>query len=319
MGLGLVGCRAKDTPQSQNSSTGATETVQIGDASFVVSIDKRSVRVAEPFNLTIEATAPATIETELADLRTQLEEQFVIRDHSPLTAEESEGQRRLFQSYELESNVSGLLALPAFSFAVGEEEASTAPLSLEVVSALESAEDADLSAPADIESPLALLEPRGWTPFLIAGGAAVALALMVWLFVRSRAAKERFIPPPPPPHIWALAQLEKLLNEKLVEGNQVHEFYFRLSGIVRTYIELRFCLMAPERTTQEFLNEAQRSSALRFGHKDLLREFLVACDMVKFARHEPGGAEIDMVIGTARGFIEETVPESAAISLGEAT
>jgi hypothetical protein len=115
----------------------------------------------------------------------------------------------------------------------------------------------------------------------------------------------------PPPHIWALGQLDDLLAAKLIERGMVHEFYYRLSGIVRTYIELRFGLMAPERTTEEFLVEAERSDALGWGHKDLLGEFLGACDLVKYARHEPRGAEIDASTQAARRFISETRPASA--------
>ena len=66
--------------------------------------------------------------------------------------------------------------------------------------------------------------------------------------------------------------------------------------------------MAPERTTEEFLREARSSSVLADEHKTLLRGFLSAADMVKFALHEPSVNESDGALAAARGFVEETAP-----------
>ena len=64
-------------------------------------------------------------------------------------------------------------------------------------------------------------------------------------------------------------------------------FYFRLSAIMRYYIEERFGLRAPERTTEEFLAEISNADVFNTGQRNYLKSFLKASDIVKFAKHEP--------------------------------
>ena len=112
------------------------------------------------------------------------------------------------------------------------------------------------------------------------------------------------------PHDWAFDELRALIDEQLIEQGQVQEFFYRLSEITRMYIELRFGLMAAEQTTEEFLADAQSSSALSAEHKRLLADFLQACDLVKFARYEPGNEEIERAFSSTRDFVEQTKPSA---------
>jgi hypothetical protein len=75
---------------------------------------------------------------------------------------------------------------------------------------------------------------------------------------------------------------------------------------VRRDVERVFALKAPEMTTEEFLNSLGYSEALSIAHKELLRGFLNACDLVKFAKYAPTRDEAQNVYVTARGFVEET-------------
>jgi hypothetical protein len=106
----------------------------------------------------------------------------------------------------------------------------------------------------------------------------------------------------------ALKALEKLLEDRLIERGEAEEFYTRLSDIIRRYLEDVFQLRAPERTTEEFLYEAARNNLLTPSHKDLLQEFLQECDLVKFARHRPGPADMKRGFGVAERFVQETRP-----------
>ncbi len=83
-------------------------------------------------------------------------------------------------------------------------------------------------------------------------------------------------------------------------------WYVELSAIVRRYLEDRYGLRAPELTTEEFLREAQRSGQLSSTHRNLLSDFLVRCDRVKFARYEPDEEESRQALASARSFLEET-------------
>lgn len=140
--------------------------------------------------------------------------------------------------------------------------------------------------------------------FLISAAAALITAFVLWL--RSRggapsAARERLTP-----YQTAMRELSRLQKDHLPEKGFVKQYYSRLSCIVRTYIEDRFSLRAPEMTTEEFMEEAKASKELDSTRKNLLNEFLVNCDMVKFARYGPTPEEMGKSFSSAENFIEQT-------------
>jgi hypothetical protein len=307
----LLGSCNRSTPQARqadNELPALTETARNQEVTLTVSADRRQARVAETVRLTLEAQAPADLEIELPDVAGELED-FIVRDHGPMEVETVDRMRVWRQWLDIDSNVSGERSIPELTVRFADGEVTSKALTVEIKSAVEG--EIDPTQFADIEGPVAIPKPRSWKTAWLAGPAALVLAGLVWWMLRRRSHRQA-VAAAPPPHVWALAQLEALLGQKLIEQGRVHEFYFRLSHLVRTYIELRFGLMAPERTTEEFLIEAQGSNALRFGHQDLLSEFLTACDLVKFARHEPRGAEVDASIDAARSFIEQTAPRFSA-------
>src|SRR5580765_441800 len=70
----------------------------------------------------------------------------------------------------------------------------------------------------------------------------------------------------------ALAELEKL--RALISAGNSRLYAIQVSGVVRRYIERRFGLVAPRRSTEEFLAEAKDSPLLGGQHQQYLREFL---------------------------------------------
>ncbi len=118
------------------------------------------------------------------------------------------------------------------------------------------------------------------------------------------------------PQQWAFDQLQSLIDEQLVERGLVLEFYFRLSMIVRRYIDQRFDLTAPERTTEEFMQEAQRTLKLPEGYRTTAYSLLQAYDMVKFARHEPAFTEYERLRADFLYFIDLTREVAEEPSVG---
>ncbi len=108
------------------------------------------------------------------------------------------------------------------------------------------------------------------------------------------------------PHEIAYELLEGLLKEDMITKGFIKEYYYRLTGIVRHYIENRFGLSAPEHTTEEFLGELAHTSKLLDTHKRLMQEFLERCDMVKYATYGPSKLEIQEAYDAAKRFIDET-------------
>ncbi len=129
----------------------------------------------------------------------------------------------------------------------------------------------------------------------------VLAALLVYFLTRR---KQIAIPPVIPPHIRAKQQLEAALA--LI--GQPKPFVIAVSDTLRLYLEGRFNFRAPERTTEEFLNDLQRTDRLTRDQKESLGQFLESCDLVKFAKYEPGETELRELHGSAIRLVEETEP-----------
>jgi hypothetical protein len=152
---------------------------------------------------------------------------------------------------------------------------------------------------------------------LIGGAVVVALAALAWWSRRLyRDGKAVAAVAVVAPEVWARDALDRLEAEGLPQRGAVHEFFFGLSDIVREYIERRFAISAPERTTEEFIREMRDHPVLADEHQRLLGGFLRSADMVKFALHRPPVDECGRAIDTARTFVEETAsrPREAGVA-----
>ena len=154
-----------------------------------------------------------------------------------------------------------------------------------------------------------------WVWWLLVTATALAVAGVVAWFVRRRLARrsEELAPPPPPPHVVAWERLQRALG--LI--HEAERFCVEVSHIIRVYLEERFNLHAPDRTTEEFLFELQTSKRLANEHKQLLADFLGECDMVKFAKAEPPEQELRNLHEAASRLVGETQPSLREETVGE--
>ena len=183
---------------------------------------------------------------------------------------------------------------------------SSTPICVEVTSV---ADEGDLfSGIRDIKNPVEIIDVAKksiwfWPKiFLIL---IILIALIIYFIKKRRKQKEAPIQKLPA-HEIAYDALEKLYNKKLVEAGLIKEYYFEISNILRHYIEDRFALRAPERTTEEFLHELNYSNSLTTEHQELLKKFLEECDMVKFANFAADEKDAKKVHDVTVEFIEET-------------
>lgn len=152
----------------------------------------------------------------------------------------------------------------------------------------------------EVKPPLPITGNWLWYGALIAAALLAALAAFLWLKSRRRAQKQPEIQIPP--HVIARDRLRAALA---LIGQPEH-FCVEVSQIIRVYLEQQFKLHAPERTTEEFLAELQDSSLLGLDQKRTLADFLMRCDLVKFARYEPGEPELRSLYDAAVRLVEET-------------
>ncbi len=140
---------------------------------------------------------------------------------------------------------------------------------------------------------------------------ACGAALFIWLKRRRELAG---IPPPArPAHEIALEALERLRAQLSAENYL--GFIIEVSRILRVYIQDRFELRAPHRSTEEFLSEASQSQLLSPEHQELLGDFLRQCDLVKFARRSAALGQMERLFLIATQFVHDTAirPEATAI------
>jgi hypothetical protein len=100
--------------------------------------------------------------------------------------------------------------------------------------------------------------------------------------------------------------LEDLKKKGLIKKGKIEEYHIELSDIIRQYLESKFEIKASTMTIEEFLINFKGANNGSFEYKRLLRDFLMHCDMVKFARYEPSGDEIEQSFRSARELIKIT-------------
>lgn len=201
----------------------------------------------------------------------------------------------------------GELVLPPFVAKAkdGSIAASTPETKLAVTSTLAGA-DAAIEAPGEPFGP----HPRLW-PWVGGAAAVAALAAGFWWWRRRRPAQRLPSEVALPPHVIALRALARLRTSPRTTPAQIDAFYVEVSGVLRTYLEARFGLAAPERTTEEFLAMLESGSALAGGHRAELQRFLQQCDLVKFAAQVPGEVVHQETFAIAEQFVERTRPDRA--------
>ena len=152
-----------------------------------------------------------------------------------------------------------------------------------------------------IKPPVEIPNPWAWVWWTLGVLAALAVALVVWRLWRRKLAA-----PVPvvviPPHVRA----KQRLAEALLFISDPNRFCTEVSNAARLYLEERFTLRAPERTTEEFLVELRNSRHLTSDQKQSLGAFLESCDLVKFARFEPTETALRQLHDSALRLVDET-------------
>ncbi len=162
------------------------------------------------------------------------------------------------------------------------------------------------SAPADqlddIRPPYFYLHSWSWLWIALAIAAFIALLVLAWIWLRPR----RLLSPKTAYEL-ALEKLEKARS--LLREDAPMPYAVFVSETIRSYLGQRFQSPSTRRTTEEFLRlmEANRTTPLA-GHRELLRDFLSSCDLVKFARYQPTLAELEQVQQRATTFVTATKP-----------
>ncbi|MDP7029809.1 MAG: hypothetical protein QF733_06285 [Phycisphaerales bacterium] len=287
----------------------ARTTARRGPIEVVYEASRHTAPAGTPLTVSIIATAAAGASVETPLVGTSDAEAwgaFEVLDAPPaVDVPLGDGRHRWTQTLRVDSFQPGEHPLPPLDIQFVDRRAATElrgtvsvePLTLTITSNL-SAEHATMH---DVVGWRDL--PSGpWWPWMLAGGAVVAVILAGGLWVLSRI---RATGPPPTPAEIALAAIDTLTRRNLLQSGEVETFYVVLSDIIRRYIEGRLGLAAPRKTTAEFLSDAEGDHRLLESQRDLLRAFLRTADLVKFAGHEPALEYGRQAADDARMFVQD--------------
>ena len=302
----LSGCGGKKDAAAKDP--GIERKTDRGPHSVVVRVDRQKPTVAEPVNLELAVSAAEDWKVVWPVVKGKLGEFQVVDQGESRPELLPDGRTRQVRNYVLEPFLSGAYSIPPLEFKFEKEgqesqRLETEELKLEVLSLLkEGTKDIH-----DIAAPVALREKWGlaWLWWLL-GLAALAGAGGWWWWHRRRLELKAAAIPPRPAHEIAFEELDALQALNLPGQGEIKRYYQELSVILRRYVENRFGVHAPGQTTEEFLVYQSRSGILESRHQVLLKEFLLHCDLVKFAELEAGPDQAQKAMEVCRNFVSET-------------
>ena len=315
--MALTGCAPGRTAGGPVPAWGApaweVERAYGGDpVALRLRVDRLAITTAEVVRVEVEVDAPEGVTVRLPDGEELAESGFEVELRTEPPALLDDGRTRRLRRYRLEPFLAGDYAIPELAvrwLAAGQTASSlsTEPLTVQVSSVL----DAGVEAPELREVGDPIGAPLRWwrlVLFALAALAAAGVALTVILWRRRVVANRP--PQVVPPAELALRALDALERDGALSAD-LDRYYVAVSSVLRRYVEAQFGLRAPERTTEEFLAEAEAAGRFDGEQQRTLRAFLAACDAVKFARARPSPAETTRIAATARGFVHATAAAAA--------
>jgi hypothetical protein len=294
-----------------------------GPLTVHVRVDKAKITIAETVLLELEAAVEPGYEVRMPKVGEALENFGIVDWESPGDKLDQDNRVVSKYQYRLEPFLSGTYAIPAFTFEFHDAnnpeekkyELTTEPVDIEVTSLL-GEQRAELKI-EDIEGVVEVPKKASfWWVWLLIVIVFTAIGSGLWLYLRSKRIKE-LVRLFKPAHELAYERLRALVKEDLVAAGRIKEFYERISNILRHYIEHRFSLRAPERTTEEFLAELAHTDVLATADKERLGQFLEHCDLVKFAKHHPTTEQIQKTFDLVKDFIERTKSDERKVDVTE--
>jgi hypothetical protein len=328
----FAGCSHAPTPVAGNVADNSVErTTEKGPVKLLVRVTPKEPRLSDLVNLDVEVTAQQGVDVKPPEFGEAVED-FLVRDYTErpaasITSSTETVMTRRFR-YQLEPVSSGRHLIRSIAIEFVDRRSTSPdqedpvliesdPIEIQVTSELGNR----VPNLADLEPmlpPRPLASSSGW--FWLTYPTLALLVIAGWYWNRRRQQQPIIQPRKRTPEEIAHAALSVLLAENLPKHGLVKEFYLRLTGIVRLYIEGTTGLHAPEQTTEEFLRAMRSHTAFPPGRSNRLAEFLEAADMVKYAGQQPGEDQIRVSIDLAREFVDmrSELADSSTATTGEA-
>jgi len=320
--LMLFACNPDSVPKTGTDEQGFSQSYVQGQLTLDQRTGKKEITIAEQLKVVLETSVPENMAVEFPAYSASLGD-FTLMDvkNHPARMTGTGNNIRVIHvaTYFLEPYLPGTYTIPKMTVTFidrNNDAEFTQLVTEEIQIAVKSLLDKDTGSAdiKDIKGPLSLPENTALQILLVGSGLLlVMLGIAGFLYWQKKSSNKKPVEVQLLPEEIALQELERLLAENLLTRGEAKLFHLKISDILRHYIENRFGIRAAERTTEEFLTElsvtkSQRNSLLG-SHKTLLADFLIHCDLVKFAKHEPTISESEKTVSICREFIGKTRKE----------
>lgn len=229
------------------------------------------------------------------------------------------GRVRINYNIPLQAFDSGFYRIPAIEYVAGVDTVRTEPIALKVLPVAAKASD-KLAEFTDVDNGPALKWHDKIPNWLVTYWWLILLIILViiagvgtWFYYQRNG---RLLPkkkPALPPYEAALQALEQLKDKKLWQNGMQDEYFVELTAILRTYLDKRFHVSAPEMTTEQFLQAAASDGRLT-AYEAELRRLLELADFVKFARGQSLPQENNEAFDIVHDFVMHTKPTPEEIA-----
>ena len=281
-------------------------------------VDKQKILIGEPVQLMLEATVPGNAPLAWPNLDSLPHFEFV--EKGKVDSTPRDGGRYYRQYMTVTSFDSGTHSIPRLAFVTGNKKYFTDSIRVEIgYTKIDPSKDYhDIKDIIEVPNPFAR-----WFGWIVAGVALVCLALVIWLIRKKKILKPRTTVAPAPrlsPYEEAMSQLKELVRQHLPENGAVKVYYSRLGDIFRVFLLRRLDISSLAETSEELIGQL-RKLPLPAEQFSALAETLRMSDFVKFAKYEPGVADIEQhyeVISSSIGTLE-TAAASAERAAAETT
>ncbi len=317
----LSGCGSRQGEPVSQSSDAIERSAEKGPVKLVVRVWPREPRLSDLVEMDVRVESQPNVEIKPPAFG-QAVGDFLIRDYSERPPEAGAGNVRRFH-YQLEPAHAGKHLIRSISIAFVDKRPNserpgepslieTDPLEVNVTSEF-GGEAPSLAKLEPMVPPQAVpqITAIGW----MVGTGLVVLLTFVLLAVLRRRRRRPIEPRRQTPEEVAREALSRLLAENLPGRGLVKEFYLRLTGIVRQYVEDTTGIRAPEQTTEEFLRDMRSRAVFPPERSVQLAEFLESADLIKYAGQQPGEGQIEQAIARAHEFVN-VKPAAAVVMAG---
>lgn len=307
--LSALSCTEKPTP------------VVPAEPTLEVSLLELSTPIGKPVTLSLSLIHSSEVDARFMPITEKLSGLEVVESPSPSSVSLDGGSTRTSREYVIRGFQKGAYTLGPFELRLipngtrdeqGEEilESKTitsSTVTLEIASTVSA--DSPLSA-LRADTPPVIIEEESQVGriafWVIALLGTIVITVLLVIRRKQKLIGGANIPPPPSAHQVALTEFEQVRAENLIEKLKAAEYTDVVSDILRRYIEARFDLPAPERTTEEFLESLARAHVLERQERTFLGEYLTRCDLIKFAAQLPSMRELTELLDTSVEFVNST-------------